>query len=210
MSVAVSAKSRRNLNVVMILVGVFAFMVGLTFAAVPLYRIFCARTGFDGTPIRADVAGERAKPIDRVVTVSFSGDVNNSMPWAFYPKQNKIEAKVGETYLAFFEAKNLSDKPITGTATFNVSPEPWGPYFVKIQCFCFTEQTLQPGQSVEMPVTFYLDPELAKDKLLSRMSDVTLSYTFFKSADQTPTKLGAAEVPKAPGNGVLETKASLN
>jgi cytochrome c oxidase assembly protein subunit 11 len=205
-----TVNSRRNLNVVMILVGVFAFMVGLTFAAVPLYRIFCARTGFDGTPIRADVAGARAKPIDRVVTVSFSGDVNSGMPWAFYPKQNKIEARVGETYLAFFEAKNLSNKPITGTATFNVSPEPWGPYFVKIQCFCFTEQTLLPGQSVEMPVTFYLDPALADDKLLSRMSDVTLSYTFFKSADQAPAedapaKVGAADTPKAP-----EAKASVN
>ena len=197
-------KNRRNLNVVMSLVGVIAFMVGLTFAAVPLYRIFCERTGYDGTPIRADAAGVRGKAIDREVTVTFTGDVNSGMPWKFYPKQNKIEAKVGETYLAFFEAKNLSDKPITGTATFNVSPEPWGPYFVKIQCFCFTEQTLQPGQSVEMPVTFYLDPALAEDKLLSRMSDVTLSYTFFKAADQpaaeAPAKVGAAEAPKASVN----------
>jgi cytochrome c oxidase assembly protein subunit 11 len=197
-------QGRRNLNVVMILVGVFCFMVGLTFAAVPLYRIFCEKTGYDGTPIRADAAGQRGKAIDRVVTVTFTGDVNSGMPWAFYPKQNKIEAKVGETYLAFFEAKNLSNKPITGTATFNVSPEPWGPYFVKIQCFCFTEQTLQPGESVEMPVTFYLDPALADDKLLNRMSDVTLSYTFFKAADQPtedgPAKVGAAEAPKASVN----------
>jgi cytochrome c oxidase assembly protein subunit 11 len=187
-------KNRRNLNVVMTLVGVIAFMVGLTFAAVPLYRIFCERTGYDGTPIRADVAGARGQAIDRVVTVSFSGDVNQSMPWAFYPKQNKIEAKVGETYLAYFEAKNLSNKPITGTATFNVSPEPWGPYFVKIQCFCFNQQTLQPGEKVEMPVTFYLDPALAKDHLLDRMSDVTLSYTFFRSAEPEPAteKVGAA------------------
>jgi cytochrome c oxidase assembly protein subunit 11 len=198
-----SAKSRRNLNTVMILVGVFAFMVGLTFAAVPLYRIFCERTGFDGTPIRVDAAGQRGKAIDRVVTVTFTGDVNQGMPWAFYPKQNKIEARVGETYLAFFEARNLSDEPITGTATFNVSPEPWGPYFVKIQCFCFTEQTLQPGQSIEMPVTFYLDPALDQDKDLKRMSDVTLSYTFWKAADQpsaqdAPAKVGAAEPASKP------------
>ena len=193
-----SPKNRRNLNVVMALVGVFAFMVGLTFAAVPLYRIFCERTGYDGTPIRADVAGQRAKAIDRVVTVTFTGDVNSGMPWAFYPKQNKIEARVGETYLAFFEAKNLSDRPVTGTATFNVSPEPWGPYFVKIECFCFTEQTLQPGESIEMPVTFYLDPALDQDRNMKWMSDVTLSYTFFKAADQpsaqdAPAKVGAAE-----------------
>jgi len=188
----VTRKNRRNLNVVMILVGVFCFMVGLTFAAVPLYRVFCERTGYDGTPIRADAAGQRGKAIDRVVTVSFTGDVNQGMPWAFYPKQNKIEAKVGETYLAFFEAKNLSDKPVTGTATFNVSPEPWGPYFVKIQCFCFNQQTLKPGEKVEMPVTFYLDPALAKDHLLDRMSDVTLSYTFFRSAEPETEKVGAA------------------
>ena len=197
---SMSPKNRKNLNVVMILIGVLGFMVGLTFAAVPLYRIFCERTGYDGTPIRAEGQQGPKQVLDRVVTVTFTGDVNQSMPWSFYPKQNKIEAKVGETYLAFFEAKNLSDKPITGTATFNVSPEPWGPYFVKIQCFCFTEQTLQPGESVEMPVTFYLDPELAKDKLLNRMSDVTLSYTFFKAADQpsanAPAKVGAAELPK--------------
>jgi cytochrome c oxidase assembly protein subunit 11 len=200
---SMSPKNRRNLNVVMILVGVFAFMVGLTFAAVPLYRIFCERTGYDGTPIRADAAGQRGKAIDRVVTVTFTGDVNQEMPWAFYPKQNKIEAKVGETYLAFFEAKNLSNKTITGTASFNVSPEPWGPYFVKIECFCFTEQTLKPGESIEMPVTFYLDPALANDKLLNRMSDVTLSYTFWKAADQpsaqdAPAKVGAAEPATKP------------
>lgn len=193
---------RRNLNVVMSLVGVIAFMIGLTFAAVPLYRIFCERTGFDGTPIRADAATVRGQSIDRDVTVTFTGDVNQGMPWAFYPKQNKIEAKVGQTYLAFFEAKNLSDKPITGTATFNVSPEPWGPYFVKIECFCFTEQTLKPGESIEMPVTFYLDPALADDKLLKRMSDVTLSYTFFKAADQpsadAPAKVGSAEPAAKP------------
>jgi cytochrome c oxidase assembly protein subunit 11 len=192
---------RRNLNVVMSLVGVLAFMVGLTFAAVPLYRLFCERTGFDGTPVRAEGRQGPKEVLDRVVTVSFTGDVNGGMPWAFYPKQNKIEAKVGETYLAFFEAKNLSDQPITGTATFNVSPEPWGPYFVKIQCFCFTEQTLQPGESIEMPVTFYLDPALAEVNELKRMSDVTLSYTFFKAADQTPAQIGAVvAAPKATVN----------
>ncbi|MES1152227.1 MAG: cytochrome c oxidase assembly protein [Dongia sp.] len=183
---------RRNLNVMMILVGVLAGMVGLTYAAVPLYRIFCEKTGFDGTPLRADGQTAQVAPIDRTVTVSFTGDVNGEMPWAFYPKQNKIEARVGQTYLAYFEAQNLTDKPITGQATFNVSPEPWGPYFVKIQCFCFNQQTLKPGEKVEMPVTFYLDPALAKDHLLDRMSDVTLSYTFFRAPDQESEKVGAA------------------
>jgi cytochrome c oxidase assembly protein subunit 11 len=192
--------SRRNLNVMMILTGVFAGMLGLTFAAVPLYRIFCAKTGFGGTPIRADAQTAAVQPIDRTVTVTFTGDVNGDMPWAFYPKQNKMEAKVGETYLAFFEAQNLTDKPITGQATYNVSPDPWGPYFVKIQCFCFNQQTLQPGEKVEMPVTFYLDPALAKDHLLDRMSDVTLSYTFFRSAEPEETKVGAATAEAKPVN----------
>jgi cytochrome c oxidase assembly protein subunit 11 len=189
---APQTRARRNLNVLMILTGVFAAMVGLTFASVPLYRIFCAKTGFDGTPIRADGQTAAVAPIDRTVTVTFTGDVNAGMPWAFYPKQNKIEARVGQTYLAFFEAENLSDQPVTGQATFNVSPEPWGPYFVKIQCFCFNQQTLKPREKVEMPVTFYLDPALAKDHLLDRMSDVTLSYTFFRSAEPEEQKVGAA------------------
>src|SRR4051812_1714239 len=142
------ALSRRNVNVLMMLVGVLAGMVGLTYASVPLYRIFCEKTGYDGTPLRADGQTAAVAPIDRTVTVTFTGDVNGGMPWAFYPKQNNIEARVGQTYLAFFEAENLSTEPITGQATFNVSPEPWGPYFVKIQCFCFNQQTLKPGEKV--------------------------------------------------------------
>jgi cytochrome c oxidase assembly protein subunit 11 len=194
MSTPRKSAARRNINIVMILVGVFSGMVGLTFASVPLYRIFCAKTGFDGTPLRADGETVKVEPIDRTVTVSFTSDVDANLPWAFYPKQGKIEARVGQTYLAFFEAENKTDKPITGQATFNVSPEPWGPYFVKIQCFCFNQQTLQPHEKVEMPVTFYLDPALAKDHLLDRISDVTLSYTFFRSTEpqQDETKVGAA------------------
>jgi cytochrome c oxidase assembly protein subunit 11 len=193
--------ARRNLNVVMFLTGIFAAMVGLTYAAVPLYRIFCERTGFDGTPVRADAATAAVTPIDRTVTVSFNGDVNDGLPWKFYPEQNHMEARVGQTYLAYFVAENLSDQPITGRATYNVSPEPYGPYFVKIQCFCFNEQTLQPHERVEMPVTFYLDPAMAGDRLLDSMSDVTLSYSFFKTPDQqkaaapAPAKLGAVATP---------------
>ena len=200
-SIARKSIGHRNLNVVMILTGVLAGMVGLTYAAVPLYRIFCEKTGFDGTPLRADGSPVEVKPIDRTVTVSFSADVNQDMPWRFYPKQNKVEARVGEPQLAYFIAENDSNETITGTATYNVSPEPYGPYFVKIQCFCFTQQTLKPHEKVEMPVTFYLDPGMAKDPLLDRMSDVTLSYTFFKAENQKapaeakPAQVGAAEAP---------------
>jgi cytochrome c oxidase assembly protein subunit 11 len=191
--------ARRNLNVVMILVGVLAGMTGLTFAAVPLYRLFCAHTGFDGTPIRGDAASVPAQTINRFVTVSFSGDTNVDIPWKFYPKQRSVTVRVGEPTLAYFIAENEAKQTVTGTATFNVSPEPWGPYFVKIQCFCFTKQTLKPGERVEMPVTFYIDPAMAKDRLLDQMSDVTLSYTFFKAADQTPdATVGIAETPAQP------------
>jgi cytochrome c oxidase assembly protein subunit 11 len=185
--------SRRHLNVVMILVGILAGMTGLTFASVPLYRLFCAHTGFDGTPIRGDAANAPTKGIDRIVTVSFSGDTNAGMPWKFYPKQRSIDVRVGDTYLAYFIAENESDESITGTATYNVSPEPWGPYFVKIQCFCFTKQTLKPHERVEMPVTFYIDPAMVKDRLLSQMSDVTLSYTFFKVAETSAAQTPAAQ-----------------
>src|SRR6185369_14209491 len=179
---AMKSLKRRNINVLMTLTGLVAGMIGLAYASVPLYRIFCEKTGFDGTTQRA--AAAPGEVLDRSVTVSFTTDVSQELPWKFYPAQNKIEAKLGQPNTAIFVAENLSDRPVTGTATFNVSPDLYGPYFVKIQCFCFTQQTLKPGERVEMPVVFYLDPALAKDPQLDRMSDVTLSYTFFKAAVQ--------------------------
>lgn len=191
---------RRNVNMLMALTGLVAGMVGMAYASVPLYRLFCEKTGFDGTTQRA--AAAPGQVLDRSVTVSFAADVNVGLPWKFYPAQRKIEARLGEPNTAIFIAENLSDHPITGTATFNVSPDLYGSYFVKIQCFCFTQQTLNPGERVEMPVVFYLDPALAKDPQLDRMSDVTLSYTFFKAAVQE-----APAVAKA-GTMKLDTPAA--
>jgi cytochrome c oxidase assembly protein subunit 11 len=170
----------------MMLVGVVAGMTGLAYASVPLYRLFCQVTGYGGTPQRADTAPTEIS--DRAIRVTFTADVAGGLGWRFQPMQREIELKVGENKLAFYSAENLESKPVTGRATFNVSPDMFGPYFTKIECFCFTEQTLQPGQRVEMPVSFFIDPAMLDDPQLKNISDITLSYTFFRAADD-----GAAE-----------------
>jgi cytochrome c oxidase assembly protein subunit 11 len=158
---------------------VVAVMVGASFAAVPLYRIFCQVTGFGGT---TQVAGQDAAPKARgvrVMTVSMLGNVNSALPWSFAPVKPKITLRVGENALVYYRAVNRSDKTVTGVATFNVTPHKAGPYFVKVECFCFSRQTLKPGESVDMPVSFYVDPALAKDRKLAGVTDIALSYTFF-------------------------------
>ena len=177
---------RRNLNLLMVLVGVVAGMTGLAYASMPLYRLFCEVTGFDGTPQRASAAPTEIS--DRTIRVTFTADVAAGLGWKFRPLQHNLELKVGENKLAFYVAENLESTPVTGRATFNVSPDVFGPYFSKIECFCFTEQTLQPGQRIEMPVSFFIDPAILDDPQLKKLNDVTLSYTFFRAADD-----GAAE-----------------
>ena len=199
MIVAAPSQQRRNLNLLMVLVGVVAGMTGLAYASVPLYRIFCEVTGFDGTPQRAAVAPTEIS--DRVVRVTFTADVAGGLGWRFQPLQNRMELKVGESKLAFYVAENLESKPVTGRATFNVSPEMFGAYFTKIECFCFTEQTLQPGQRVEMPVSFFVDPALLENPALNKLNDITLSYTFFRSADDgTPQTVGQVQDGQAGGS----------
>jgi cytochrome c oxidase assembly protein subunit 11 len=175
------SQQRRNLNLLMVLVGVVAGMTGLAYASVPLYRLFCEVTGFDGTPQRAATAPTEIS--DRTIRVTFTADVAAGLGWKFQPEQRNLELKIGENKLAFYVAENLESKPVTGRAAFNVSPEVFGPYFTKIECFCFTEQTLQPGQRIEMPVSFFIDPAMLDDPALKKLNDVTLSYTFFRSAD---------------------------
>jgi cytochrome c oxidase assembly protein subunit 11 len=177
-----SALHDRNIRTLAILVGVVAFMTGLAYASVPLYRLFCQVTGYGGTPARADAAPQTIS--DRVIRVSFTADVAQGLGWHFQAEQRSIELKVGENKLAFYSAENLEKVPVTGQATFNVSPDIFGPYFTKIECFCFTEQTLQPGQRVDMPVSFFIDPAILKDPQLKHLNDVTLSYTFFRAANQ--------------------------
>jgi cytochrome c oxidase assembly protein subunit 11 len=177
---------RRNAIVVFGLVGLLAGSTALVVASIPLYRLFCQVTGYGGYTQRADVAPQ-AVP-GKTVTVRFDANVNSGLHWQFQPEQPGMTLELGETGLAFYRVHNLTNERIVGTATFNVTPFIAGEYFTKIECFCFTEQTLQPGQRIEMPVSFFIDPAILDDPQLSKLNDVTLSYTFFRAAEE-----GAAE-----------------
>ncbi len=162
--------------------GNFAAMIGLSYASVPLYNIFCRVTGYGGTTQVAWAAP--IEVLERRITVRFDANVADQMPWDFRPVENTMQVKVGEVALASFRATNRSDKEITGTASFNVSPSKAGSYFNKIECFCFTEQVLGPGETVDMPVTFFVDPEIAGDRNLDKVETITLSYTFFEVEEE--------------------------
>lgn len=157
-----------------------ASMLALGFAAVPLYRLFCQVTGFNGTTQRATatIAPARIVP-GHTMSIRFDSNVSQALPWEFRPEHPTDTVTIGARDMAIFVAKNLSDKPVTGTATFNVTPSQAGAYFTKIQCFCFTEQTLQPGQEVRMPVLFYVDPKILNDPDNKDTQEITLSYTFY-------------------------------
>ncbi len=144
----------------------------------------CQATAYDGTPRRAEAAP--GKVLDRTITIRFDGNVAPGLPWSFAPEQQTMDVKIGETALAFFKATNRANVPVTGRAIFNVSPEHAGLYFTKIQCFCFTQQTLAAGATVEMPVTFFVDPKIVDDEDDKNVSEITLSYTFFASDPQAP------------------------
>ena len=159
-------------------------MIGLAYASVPLYRIFCQVTGFGGTTQKADAAAlpsaeTVAKLGGKTVGVRFDGNAAPGMPWAFAPTEKRVTIPIGEKRMTFYRATNQSAKTVTGTATFNVSPQSAGRYFTKIQCFCFNEQTLAPGQSVDMPVIYFVDPKFLEDEDSRGVTEITLSYTFF-------------------------------
>jgi Cytochrome oxidase assembly factor len=174
---------RRNRVFLVSLFAMVAGMVGLAFASAPLYSMFCRVTGFGGTTQRADAAP--AKVLDRVVTIRFNSDVNDALPWNFRPEQRELKVRVGETGLANYRAENRAAKPTVGTAVYNVTPDKAGLYFNKIQCFCFDEQVLEPGQSVDMPVAFFVDPAMADDPNMEDVTTITLSYTFFRAKDES-------------------------
>ncbi|MGI9481937.1 MAG: cytochrome c oxidase assembly protein [Hyphomicrobiales bacterium] len=170
-------------------------MVGLAYASVPLYRLFCQVTGYAGTTQRAEVASETV--LDRQISVRFDSNVGNGLAWNFKPVQREVKLKIGEQLLAFYRAENLSKEPVTGTAIFNVTPAAAGAYFNKIECFCFTEQVLQPGQRVDMPVSFFIDPEIDKDADLDSLKTITLSYTFYPAKKEAADK--TAEITNESG-----------
>lgn len=184
----VSAASRRNRRVALICTGVFAAMVGAAFASVPIYRAFCQLTGFDGTVRRASAAPTTV--LDRTLTIRFDANTRN-LPWDFTAEQTSQEVRIGETAMAFFKVTNHGDKPITGRAIYNVVPEQAGPYFQKLQCFCFSDQTIKPGETIEFPVVYFVDPEFVTDIDTKGKTEVTLSYTYFPSTDAPPEQASA-------------------
>jgi len=191
--------NRRNAVLALACAGVVAGMVGLAYASVPLYRLFCQVTGFAGTTQVAEKAPDEV--LDRTVTVRFDSNVARDLDWTFGPERRSVELKIGETRLVYYRARNLADRPVTGTATFNVTPDWAGAYFNKIQCFCFTEQTLAAGESVDMPVVFFIDPAIVEDRAASRSMAITLSYTFYPVANPEKPVAAARPNPAPPLQG---------
>ncbi|MCG8485514.1 MAG: cytochrome c oxidase assembly protein [Clostridia bacterium] len=177
----VSRRNAANARTAISLAAVVCGMVGLSFASVPLYELFCRVTGFGGTTQVADSVPETIS--ERRITVRFNADVNPKLPWRFEPIERAVTVHVGEPGLAFYRAENLMGQPISGTATFNVTPLKAGQYFNKVHCFCFDEQSLAAGEAVEMGVSFFIDPAILVDRNLDDVTTVTLSYTFFRDLD---------------------------
>ena len=180
-----TATQRRNGRTALIMATIAAAMVGLAFASSPLYRAFCEATGFGGTTLRADkapgaVAGE--------VGVRFDANIHPGLPWRFEPEQTSVRVQPGAQTKIFYRAQNLSARPWTGQAVFNVSPDQVGKYFKKIQCFCFTEQSLKAGQKVDMPVVFFVDPAIKTDPDTKDIDEITLSYTFYPVESRTAAR----------------------
>lgn len=178
MSEAAAGPVRRNGRTAALAALVAVAMVGLPFASVPLYRLFCQVTGFAGTT-QARVGSDAPGAAGGRISVRFDASRSPALPWEFRPEANRQEVAIGERSIAFYTARNLSDRPVTGTATFNVTPASAGQHFVKVQCFCFERQTLRPGEEVRMPVVFYVDPAILRDANARRISEITLSYTFY-------------------------------
>lgn len=186
--------ARRNGRVALICAAAFFGMVGAAYAAVPLYKLFCQVTGFDGTVRKAEA--KPTKILDRKVTIRFDANIRE-LPWQFQTLQASQDIRIGDTGLAFFKVTNPTDKPQTGRALYNVVPESAGPYFQKLECFCFTSQTIQPHQTVEFPVVYFVDPQFADDPETKGKNEITLSYTFFPAVeDDKNTKVAASATPR--------------
>ncbi|MBT3940306.1 MAG: cytochrome c oxidase assembly protein [Pelagibacterales bacterium] len=171
-----------------LVISIVAGMIGLSYAAVPLYDLFCRTTGFGGTPVAFKEENKETNIPKINIKVQFNSDVAGGMNWKFMPVQREVVVQTGTNNLAFYQAKNLSDTKITGVATFNVTPPKIGKYFSKIDCFCFEEQTLESGEIAEMPVSFFIDPEIAMDPNTEEVKTITLSYTFFNSGEKNENK----------------------
>jgi len=179
--------AKRHRAVAMTCTVVVLSMIGLSFAAVPLYRLYCQATGYAGTTQKAEKSSDVV--LDRTITMHFDANVAPDLAWRFEPVQRTVDVKIGENALAFYRATNTSNERVTGTAVFNVTPEAAGKHFNKIECFCFTEQTLEAGQSVDMLVSFFVDPAIVDDENANFLTELTLSYTFYRT-DVPVQKMG--------------------
>ena len=197
------AASRRGLTrdatVASICGFVVVLMVGASYAAVPFYNWFCRATGFNGTTQVATSAPTDA-PLARKITVRFDSNVAPGLPWKFEPEQNEVEVRIGEVVTVFYTVTNQAARTTSAQAAYNVAPLTVGAYFQKINCFCFTEQTMGPGEKREMPVVFYVDPALAGDSENDSLRSITLSYTFYPMRDPVPKPLASSEHDKPKGN----------
>ena len=189
-----SGNGAQNFRLAAGLFAVAAAMVGLAYASVPLYDLFCRVTGYGGTTRVAEPGAAPGEVGERVITVRFNADTQSALPWRFAPVQREIKLRVGETALAFYRAENRGEEALVGTSTYNVTPQVAGAYFNKIDCFCFEEQLLRPGETAELAVQFYVDPAIADDPDTAGIGTITLSYMFFDAgAEAVARHLTAAE-----------------
>lgn len=187
-------KQRRNRLVAVSCLAFFGSMVGAAYASVPLYAMFCQLTGYGGTTQRVEQASDVI--LDKTITVRFDANVAAGMPWTFQPEQRAMTMKIGETVMAQYRAENVSGQPVAGRAAFNVTPELAGAYFNKLECFCFTDTTLKPGEKIDMPVVFFVDPDIVNAPELKDIKTITLSYTFFPIPGDEVSS-ATAKTPKA-------------
>jgi cytochrome c oxidase assembly protein subunit 11 len=198
--------ARRNRRTGLAAAGVVAGMVGLSFAAVPLYDLFCRVTGFNGTPMIGQAAPGATG--EGTITVRFNANTQPNLPWRFEPAQPSVELRLGEEAMGFYHARNLSAGPATGVSTYNVTPEVVGKYFHKVACFCFEEQTLSPGQEVDMPLAFWVDPRIATDPNTRGIRTITVSYTFFRSLNDAERAGALANAGPHVGRGATPATAT--
>ena len=177
---------------------VVAFMVGASYAAVPLYNWFCRTTGFNGTTQVATSAP--ASSLERTISVRFDSNISGGLPWKFEPEKTSIDVKIGDVVTVYYTVTNQASRATTGQAAYNVAPLTVGSYFQKINCFCFTEQTFAPGEKRELAVVFYVDPKLAENHDFDTLNSITLSYTFFPVRDPEPKPIAATEPDKRKGS----------
>ena len=207
-SAAAGAVVRRNRRVAALAAALALAMLALGFAAVPLYRLFCQVTGFGGTTQRASAAAaDKLRAVaGRTISIRFDGNVAGGLPWEFRPEQVTATVGIGTRTMAFYSARNMAARPVTGRATFNVAPEQAGRYFTKVECFCFTEQTLVPGEDVRMPVVYFVDPAILDDPAARDIEQITLSYTFYEDRSAAARANGNA----APANRLALADKALD